>query len=108
MSTETTPTVRLSRWRRSGRVVVQMAMLAVVAINGLVVLARSAAKDVRRERNESREWYALYRDVMVNQRQQAWAPLRSDPLAALRDGDIWCAIKASDAADRKLIDQLVD
>lgn len=107
MSSETA-TARLSRWRRSGRIVVQLAILAAVAINGLVVLARSTAKDVRRERRESREWYALYRDVMVNQEQQSWAPLRSDPLAALRSGDIWCAIKASDTVDRKLIDQLVD
>lgn len=108
MSTETTTTARVSRWRRSGRVMVQLAMLTAVAINGLVVLARSTAKDARRERHESRQWYALYRDVMVNQPQQSWAPLRSDPLAALRSGDIWCAIKASDTADRKLVDQLVD
>lgn len=108
MSAETKPAARVGRWRISGQLMAQLATLTVVAINGLVVLARSAAQDARKESRESREWYNLYRDVMVNQQQQSWAPLRSDPSAALRSGDIWCAIRASETSDRKLIDQLAD
>lgn len=108
MSTETKPAGRVSSWRATGRLIVQLATLAVVAINGLVVFARSAAEDAKRERRESREWVELYHDVMLNQQQESWAPLRSDPSAALRSGDIWCAIRAVDTPDRALVDQLAD
>lgn len=107
MSFEAKPPAHVSRWRLSGRLMVRLAALASVGISGPAFLARSAAAVSRRERRESREWVALYRDVMVNQQQQPWAPLRGEPSAALRSDDIWCAIRASDNTDRKLIDQFV-
>lgn len=108
MPDETKPVARVNRWRTSGRLMIQLATLAAVALNGMVVFARSTAEGVRRERRESREWVALYHGVMVNQHQQSWAPLRNDPSAALRSGDIWCAVKAADSTDRRLVGQLAD
>jgi len=102
MSVEACALLTVNRWRMGGRRLFQLAILAVVAINGLVVLARSAAKNAGRGRRESREWYALYRNVMVNQQQQSWIPLQSDPMGALRSSDIWCAIRATETVKNRI------